>query len=259
MRNSYFTRRQAMQALAVTTLGLGIMPRPGNAAGDRVVRFGYVASPDSLNPFATFSAFWPTAFNYDFLVGVDAQRHQDRRGFAKEWSASADGLTWRFKTWPGMKWSDGQPATAYDVAFTFNYVRDSIGKPDELNTGWNNTQSFDQIEAITVVDEETVDIKTKGPTTWPIDTTTIIVPAHVWKQVSRADAKGSFQNEPPLVGTGPQIVQEWQRGRFFRLASNKFFRTGRPPLDGLIYEFFESSDPVVQGLKSGDIDYGLPL
>jgi peptide/nickel transport system substrate-binding protein len=134
------SRRQVMHALGAASLGFAGMPRAAKAADDHLVRFGYVAAPDSLNPFATYGSFWPTSFNYDFLVGVDAQRFPDRKGFAKEWSVSSDGLTWRFKIWPGMKWSDGQPATAHDVAFTFDYIRGSIGTPDELNVGWNNTQ-----------------------------------------------------------------------------------------------------------------------
>jgi peptide/nickel transport system substrate-binding protein len=249
------SRRQVMHALGAASLGFAGMPRAAKAADDHLVRFGYVAAPDSLNPFATYGSFWPTSFNYDFLVGVDAQRFPDRKGFAKEWSVSSDGLTWRFKIWPGMKWSDGQPATAHDVAFTFDYIRGSIGTPDELNVGWNNTQGFDQIDSITVVDDQTVDIKTKAPSTFPIDAITMIVPGHIWKDIKRSDAKSSFLNEPPVVGTGPLVVMEWERGRFFRLASNKLFRNGSPSIDGLIYEFFQSTDPIVQGLKRGDIDY----
>ncbi|TGQ93220.1 ABC transporter, partial [Mesorhizobium sp. M1C.F.Ca.ET.204.01.1.1] len=101
--------------------------------------------PDTMNPFASYGSFWPLVFSYDCLVGMDAQRHEDRKGFAKEWSVADDKLTWTFKIWPGMKWSDGQPATARDAAFTYNYLRDSIGKPDELNRGLNNTDGMDQI------------------------------------------------------------------------------------------------------------------
>ncbi|WP_435053962.1 ABC transporter substrate-binding protein [Mesorhizobium australicum] len=90
-----------------------------------------------MNPFATWGSFGCAVYTYDFLVGVDAQRHPDRIGFAKSWSVADDQLTWTFKISPGMKWSDGQPATARDAAFTYNYLRDSIGKPDELNAGSN--------------------------------------------------------------------------------------------------------------------------
>ena len=35
---------------------------------------------------------------------------------------SADGLTWTFKIQSGLKWSDGQPITAEDAAWTFNLI-----------------------------------------------------------------------------------------------------------------------------------------
>src|SRR5262245_20649099 len=39
---------------------------------------------------------------------------------ADSWTTSPDQLTWTFKIHPGLKWSDGQPLTAEDAAWTFN-------------------------------------------------------------------------------------------------------------------------------------------
>ncbi|TIN04231.1 MAG: ABC transporter, partial [Mesorhizobium sp.] len=112
----------------------------------------------------------------------------------KEWSVGEDNLTWTFKIWPDLKWSDGKPATAQDAAFTYNYLRDSMGKPDELNVGWNNTSGLEHVKSITAVDDGTLQIVTKVPTRWPIDNTTMIVPEHIWKDISYADARGTFPN-----------------------------------------------------------------
>ncbi|NNH33484.1 ABC transporter substrate-binding protein [Rhizobium sp. SEMIA 4085] len=227
--------------------------------GDHVVRIAGIVSPDTMNPFATWSSYWPTIFTYDFLVGVDAQRHSDRKGFAKEWSVAKDNVTWTFKIWPGMKWSDGQPATAQDAAFTYDYLRGSIGKPDELNVGWNNTEGLELVESITALDDETLQIVTKVPTRWPIDNWTMIVPEHIWKDISYADARSTFRNSAPLVGTGPMIIAEFQQGQFARMTPNEYYRTGRPGTEGLIFRFFNTADPIAQGLKSGDLDYGFML
>jgi len=229
------------------------------SCGDHIVRVGASASPDTMNPFASWGLFWPATFTYDFLVGVDAQRHSDRKGFAKEWSVADDKITWTFTIWPNMKWSDGKPATAKDAAFTYNYLRDSLDKPDELNVGWNNTSGLENVQSITAVDDETLKIVTKVPTRWPIDNTTMIVPEHVWKSISYADARGAFANNPPLVGTGPMIVEEFRRSQYARLTPNEYFRTGRPATAGMIFNFFPTVDSIAQGLKSGDLDYGLGL
>jgi len=226
---------------------------------DHVVRLGVTSSPDSMNPFATWASFAPTAYTYDFLVGIDAQRHSDRKGFAKEWSVGEDNLTWTFKIWPDMKWSDGKPASARDVAFTYNYLRDSIGRPDELNVGWNNTSGLANVQSITAIDDETLQMVTKVPTRWPVDNYIMIVPEHIWKDISYADARGGFPNDPPLVGTGPMIVSEFRRSQFARLTPNQYFRTGRPATAGMILNLFPTVDSIAQGLKTGDLDYGFGL
>ncbi|WP_352780695.1 ABC transporter substrate-binding protein [Mesorhizobium sp. M0571] len=119
------------------------------------MRLATTNSPDMMNPFGTWSSFGPLVKTYDSLAGVDAQRYPDRTDFAKEWSVAKDSLTWTFKIWRGMRWSDGQPATARDAAFTYDYLLGSMGKPDELNIGQNNTNGLEQIGSVTAIDDET--------------------------------------------------------------------------------------------------------
>ncbi|WP_244662137.1 ABC transporter substrate-binding protein [Mesorhizobium huakuii] len=229
------------------------------SCGDNIVRFGTTSAPDTMNPFASWNSFWPWVFAYDWFVCVDAQRHPDRKGFAKDWSVAADNVTWTFKVWPGMKWSDGQPATARDAAFTYNYLRGSMGTPNELNVGYNNITGLENVESIAVLDDETLQIVTKTPTRWPIDNSTMIVPEHIWKDISYADARGAFRNDPPLVGTGPMIVSEFQQDQFVRLTPNPYFRNGQPAIVGAILQIFKTSDALGAGLKSGSLDYAANL
>ncbi|MER8970700.1 ABC transporter substrate-binding protein [Mesorhizobium sp. M0808] len=256
-----FNRRAVMKAMLLGSAAPWALNSRVFAAscGNLIVRIGAIFAPDTLNPFASWNIIWPLAFSYDFLVGVDAQRHDDRKGFAKSWSVAADNITWSFKIWPGMKWSDGQPATARDAAFTYNYLRASMGKPDELDTGWNNTSGLDLVQSITALDDETLQIVTKVPTRWPVDNTTMIVPEHIWRNVSHADARSTFRNEAPVVGTGPMIISEFQQGQFASFAPNQHFRTGQPATGGMVFRFFNVADPIAQGLKSGDLDYGVYL
>lgn len=241
-------------------LGAGATTMPALAAQTQILRIGQVAAPDSLNPFATFAAFYPMTWIYDMLVGVDAQRHNDRLGFAKSWSVSSDGLTWTFDLWPGLKWSDGQPATADDVVFTYNYIRTSAGNANELNTGWDNTAGFDVISSITATNATTVTIVTKHPTTWPIDNTNFILPKHIWQAISYADARGPFKNPPPTVGTGPMIATDWQASQnFFQFKPNPYFRGGQPAWSTAVFQYYSSSDPEVQSLEAGTLDYAFGI
>ncbi|WP_419695958.1 ABC transporter substrate-binding protein [Mesorhizobium muleiense] len=252
------SRRAVVKAMLVGSAAPWAMNSMALASScdDHIVRVGSMGAPDSLNPFATWSSFGPLVLTYDSLVGVDAQRHPDRKGFAKTWFVADDRLTWTIKIWPGMKWSDGQPATARDAAFTYNYLLGSVGKPDELNVGQNSTDGMEQVASVTAIDDETLRIVTKAPTRWPIDNFVLMVPEHVWKDVGYADARSTFRNDPPLVGTGPMIVAEFQQGQFVRLTPNPYFRTGQPKTAGMIIHFFTTQDPIAQGLKSGSFDCG---
>ncbi|WP_247377692.1 ABC transporter substrate-binding protein [Bradyrhizobium sp. 173] len=255
------SRRSVLKGfLASSTVSwLGSKAFASSSCGDHIVRLGGVVAPRTLNPFASWTAFYPLVYTYDWLVSPEAIEHPDRKGFAKEWSVADDGLTWTFKIWPGMKWSDGQAATARDAAFTYNYLRESVGTPDELSVGYNNTVGFDVVKSIKALDDETLEIVTRVPTRWPLERSALIVPEHVWKDVSYRDARGAYRNVPPLVGTGPMIIADFQQGQFARLMPNPYFRSGSPPTAGMIFSFFNTADSVAQGLKSGSLDYGMGL
>jgi peptide/nickel transport system substrate-binding protein len=261
MSDTTLSRRSVMKAMM---LGSAVpwtfrSALAGTSCSDHIVRVGGVIAPDTMNPFASWSNWWPLAYTYDCLVGVEAQRYDDRRGFAKSWSVADDNVTWTFKIWPGMKWSDGHIATANDVAFTYNYLLKSIGTPDELTSGFNDTSGFDLVQSITVVDAETLQIVTKTPSRWALDNFKFILPEHIWKDISYADARGNFRNDPPVVGTGPMIISEFRQGQFVRFTPNPYFRTGKSAVAGMVFQIFDNADPVAQGLKSGTLDLGFYL
>lgn len=62
-----------------------------------------------------------------------------------------------------MKWSDGQPATAWDASFTYSYLLGSLGKPDELIVGNNSTADMQNVESVTAIDDETLQIVLRPP------------------------------------------------------------------------------------------------
>ncbi|MFN8535966.1 MAG: ABC transporter substrate-binding protein [Thermomicrobiales bacterium] len=69
---------------------------------------------------------------------------------------AADGTmkTWKLKA--GVKWSDGQPFTAKDVVFTYNYIIDK-------ETGATTTGSYQTIKTVEAVDDTTVKITFNSP------------------------------------------------------------------------------------------------
>jgi ABC-type transport system substrate-binding protein len=89
---------------------------PRRANGKVILRLGWTAGPDNLNPFigSTASAFTVWYMNYDTLVGLNTSDVAPNKttGLATGWTTSADGKTWTFTIRQNAKWQDGQPLTA---------------------------------------------------------------------------------------------------------------------------------------------------
>ncbi len=117
-----------------------------------------------------------------------------------ELAADGKSVTWKLKQ--GVKWSDGQPFTADDVLFTFQYVTnpDVRAATAGLYTG---------IDSVQVVDPTTVKVNFKTPTpTWIatfVGPRGMILPRHVFADYNNANARSAPANTLP-VGTGPYRV-----------------------------------------------------
>src|SRR5437899_7593839 len=112
-----------MLAIVVAALSLS-GPARGLAAGKDFV-IGLSGDATSLNPVIATDSMsyiveWPV---FDSLLELD-QRLTVRPLLAEAWEMSKDGLTYTFRLKKGVKWHDGKPFTARDVAFTFYSVLD---------------------------------------------------------------------------------------------------------------------------------------
>ena len=129
---------------------------------------------------------------------------------ATEWETSDDGLTWTFTMRDDAMWSDGEPLTAADVAYTYGRILD--GGPEAAT--WSSY--LKGVESVEAPDATTVVLTLKKPNAvlplLPIP----IVPEHIWKDVSEKDIK-SYAAEPtdgqPVVGSGPVPAGRGHRRR----------------------------------------------
>lgn len=250
-------RGRGLGLLLVAGLVGLVVPSSAGAADDPgVFRVGATFEATSLNPFVDYGGAYPWALTYDFLTAELVPGP----GFADTWTVSPDGTEWTFKIRPGMTWSDGEPATARDAAFTYNYLLGSIGTPDELTNGWNNTATIGAVlESATASDDTTLVLKLKHPSQWPLMTGIFIIPEHVWKDVSYKDALTTYPNNVPIVGSGPYVATEFVPGQYLKMVANDTFRDGRPAVDEIIFQVFKTDDAVVTALKAGEIDFALSV
>ena len=99
----------------------------------------------------------------------------------------------------GVKWNDGQPMTAADVAFTFQYVlKSTSSKTDNVN--------FTGLPATTTVTTSGNNVTLSFPTPEYLNLLNIageaILPQHIWSSVTDP----AHFNDPKPVGTGPYIL-----------------------------------------------------
>ncbi len=210
---------------------------------------------DSFNPFLGIEApsyeMW--ALSYDFMVGYSVDDMSPVPALAKSWKTSDDGLTWTFDIREGVKWSDGQPFTAADIAYTYNRIID--GGPEA--TTWESYLS--QVKTVTAPDDKTVVLTLAKPNAvlplLPIP----IIPEHVWKNVSEKAVK-TYRAEPtadqPVVGTGPfRLVEGKAGGSTYRFEKNPDYWGGEPHVDEVVFRVFKAEDPMVQALIKGEVDF----
>jgi len=237
--------------LAVASSALASSP---SAAGDTTFRVGWLLEPENLNPFVGLlgqdDEIWH--LNYDLLVGFDVKTPSPRPEIATSWEVSPDGKTWTFKIRESVKWHDGVPLAAKDVAFTFNYIVD--------NNLLNLAIYSGGITGATAIDDTTVEITTVKPKSNMLATFVSIIPEHIWSKVGGKEASTTYANPMPIVGSGPFQVVEWRKGKFIRLKANQEYWGGAPKIDELFFENYQSADTMVADLKVGAIDAaaGLP-
>jgi peptide/nickel transport system substrate-binding protein len=253
-------RLAAVVAVAVLAAGLvwGIAgavassDSPSPAAGKTILRLGWTNDPDNLNPFIGYesSSYEIWAINYELLVGFRAEDYANVPGvgLATDWQTSDDGKVWTFTITDKSTWQDGEPLTAKDVAFTFNYVIEN-----ELGMFLDYMKFIEKVEA---TDDTHVVFTCSKPKANMLGLWIPILPEHIWSKVSPKEVENKFKNSPPIIGSGPFQTVEWKKGEYVRLVANKDYWRGAPKVDEVIFQTYQNQDTMAQDLKTGAIQTG---
>jgi peptide/nickel transport system substrate-binding protein len=259
-------RARAGRTLAIVALiGATLAPAASSvhaADSPLILKVGTDQTFSGLNPWQAVYVLDYEIFtlNYDLLVGYD-QNLDYTEGFATSWTTSEDGKTTTFKIRPGMKWSDGQPATAEDAAYTYNFVLDALAKETTLGSGYlDGYISSAGVTKAEATDPETLVVTTETPTPLLLAAYVPILPKHIWSkysldQIANAEASGFFANDPPVVGTGPYQVVEYDPGKFARFERNPNYWGKQGAADQIIITHFDNNDTMSQALRNGELDY----
>jgi peptide/nickel transport system substrate-binding protein len=203
----------------------------------------------SFNPFNSSVNFTSVGNIYEPLVFVNAlQNDQTSPWLATKWAWSNGNKTLTFTVRDGVKWSDGQPMTAADVAFTFNLLKKNAAL--DLNSVWSVLSSVTQQGTSNQV---VMSFKSPAvPYFYYIADQTPIVPQHIWSTI--ADPVHYADAKP--IGTGAFTVNPCTPQNITFTANKTYWQPGLPKVAKVLYPAFTSNDPANNYLATGQAQWG---
>ncbi len=260
MQGQRLNRRRLVQGagalgLAVPALGASLRGQPAFAQDAPAVGQLVTVSEQqrstwlrNFNPFTTDN-LWPTGNGVHEPLGVfNLLTGEIVPWLATEWSFSPDNLVLTAKIRDGVMWSDGQPMTARDVAFTFN-----LFKP-ENNSGLLGAFMWDYLASVEASDDRTA-VFTFGRV-FTLGLYDVmgqnIVPEHVWSQVPNPL---EHTNENP-VATGPFTEIPVFNNQYWELHRNPtYWQEGKPQIQGLRFPAYPGNDQMLFATTNGENDW----
>jgi len=255
--------RTAAVALALMAAGCGGERAAAPSAVDpadvpEAERYGGTVVVGGLGEIQTMNAFVSSDYMTDqvqaYVLFMTLLRYDERLDpapyLARGWEVSPDGNEVVFELRTDVRWHDGTPTTAYDVAFTFDRVKD----PD---VPYPSRSSFDHWETAEVLGPHRIRFTLRPHADFLNGWTALpIMPRHILKDVPPAElATHPFGTSEP-IGNGPFRFVEHRPGDRWTFEANPDFPEelgGRPYLDRLVYRVIPNETTLFAELRSGGV------
>lgn len=214
-----------------------------------ILRIGWKGAPDTLNPPMAFLTDSYTIFNlvYDTMYEL-ALDNSFTPSLADSVTTSPDGKVWTYKIHPGIRWHDGEPLTAHDIAFTYNFYHAHPEFPYlPIYT--------EQFASVTAPDDATVVITLDTPLP-NLDSQLLfmyVLPEHIWAKYAADNTAADYDNRD-LVGSGPFKLVGYETNEYVHLAANPDYFGEKAKVDEVVFQTFANADALVQALQTGQVD-----
>ena len=164
-------------------------------------------------------------------------------GLSYAWSGGGTTLT--ITTRSGVKWSDGKPFSAADVAFTFNLIK----KYPALNTPATPIPT-----SATATSANTVVLQFAQPelSNLYFILQTQIVPEHIWSAVSNPVTYA----DPKPVGTGPYVLDQFSPQGFTMKINPDYYAKSSLHVPEVDFPAYTSNANLLLPIANGTIDWG---
>jgi peptide/nickel transport system substrate-binding protein len=164
---------------------------------------------------------------------------------AYSWEYSEDFKAITFYLRKDVTWSDGEPFTAEDVAFTFDLIKDP-------KVGSSLAASVRFIDSVKVLNPYKVRFFfSRVYADELLDAGMMPLPKHVLAEAG--DIRNASFNTAP-IGNGPYVLEKWERGRSIELSANEMFYRGTPALEKVHFWFAPGEEALVTEMLEGKVD-----
>lgn len=249
-----------LASMVLTACGGAAAPAAPTFSGTVTITF--TQEPDNLNPMYTSMSFSGYLRPF-YLVPVWTfdENSKPVPVLAKEIPSvengglSADGKTVTVKLRDDVKWSDGEPFTADDVAFTYQMIM------SDKNVPLGRYPYEDYVANVEAKDATTVVVTFKEPfAPWMTSILTYVLPKHILQPVF--DKDGTLDqaewNRKPTVGLGPFVFDQWETGSHISFKANPNWITPAK-LEQIFVRIVPDDAAQEAAILAGDTDIGVFL
>jgi peptide/nickel transport system substrate-binding protein len=149
----------------------------------------------------------------------------------------------------GVVWHDGSPLTPDDVVWSLTRAGDPKGG-NPIQFIWGNLGNF-KVDGQRV----TADAKQFDPVLfkWMAFLTGYVLPRAYYEKVGPE----GFEKRP--MGSGPYMVDAFERNAFLRLKANPHYWGGKPAIETVVFKFVTDASARVAEIESGSSDVTLEI
>ena len=210
------------------------------AADPLIVLIDNDEGPITPANFNTFIGFWMIGWVYDPLFARSPDL-EPVPALATEATPDADGLTWHVTLRDDVTWHDGEPFTADDVVFSYNFLIDA-GRAPNLGAVANVEANGDHELTITL-SQPSPFFLSEGLAGY------YIMPEHIWRD--QEPVSGELSQFQGQIGTGAYLLSEVVPGESYTFTANPDYFRGRPIVDTIIAKIVKDRTQQFNQLRTG--------
>lgn len=237
----------AVGAMLLTGCAATVNKSAGTDAGANANAFLTIPREDMSTFDRNFNPFAPTVNPmvqqaiYEPLLVFNPAKGNTVPWLGASWDAAKDGKSVTFTLRDGVKWSDGQPFVADDVAYTFQLQKKLKG-------------GFEYLDSVTPAGTDKVTFtfnKPWSPALYEIGQLPIL-PKHIWSSI--ADPAKDTNANP--VGTGPYTqVDSFQSQSFVLKKNPNYWQPDKQKIAGIKMLAMSGNDAANLASVNGDVDW----